>query len=62
MKIKTKIELSWEDIARCICNEMVEEGWEVDEKSMRYEVAEKTYEGIKIMIDAVPKRNEKIYK
>ena len=55
MKIKTEIELTWEDIARCIHNEMMEDGWKVDEKTMKYQVAEKTHEGIIITIEAEPK-------
>lgn len=55
MKIKTKIELSWEDIARCVRNELKQEGYIVDEKSMKYKIAEKTFEGIIITIDAEPK-------
>jgi hypothetical protein len=52
MEITTKIELTWEDIARCIRNEMKEDGWKVDEKSMKYIVADKTTDGISITINA----------
>ena len=52
MKVTTKIELNWEDIARCIRNEMKDDGWEIDEKTMKYIVNEKTYEGISITVDA----------
>lgn len=55
MKITTKVELTWKDIARCISNELKEEGYIADESSMKYRVAEKTHEGIIITINAEPK-------
>ena len=50
MKVTTKIELNWEDIARCIYNEMKDDGWEIDEKTMKYKV-NKNYE-ISITVEA----------
>ena len=56
MKVKTEIELTWKDIAKCVSKQLQEEGYVADENSMKYRVAEKTYEGIIITINA--SRNE----